>query len=163
MQFTLLEILVGILITEWTFIFVARRIFGKWINRWYSNYGIWAVMSDISSIFIGILIAMFLYRGTSFWTLVGTSVAVQWVHDLLFYMGVIVPLPRGVNGIIDILKPYGADAGIAAVFGDSWMMAGSLLFAKLVSTLPQKGQIFALLVSTYMLPYAIYQKSVVPI
>jgi len=158
MQFTLLELFVGVLITEWTFIFAARATLGKNINNWYTNYGIWAILSDVSSIMIGILIAMYLYRGSNFWVLTGTSVAVQWVHDILFYLLAIVPLPYGVNGIIDILKPYSRDAGFAAVLGDSWMMIGSLLFASVAAKFPMMGQVGLLLFSTYMLPYAVQQK-----
>uniref|UniRef100_A0A6C0I5G5 Uncharacterized protein n=1 Tax=viral metagenome TaxID=1070528 RepID=A0A6C0I5G5_9ZZZZ len=157
-MFTPLELLNGVLITEWTFIFAARRVFGKYINSWYTDFGIWALMSDISSILIGIAIALYFYRGKSLLILIGVAVAVQTVHDLLFYTGIIRQLSPGVNGIIDLLKPYAEDAGFAAVIGDSWMMIGSLLFAKLASKLPVNGQMVLALFSLYMLPYAIHQK-----
>jgi hypothetical protein len=163
MKYSLLELVTGVLITEWTFIFVARRAFGKYINEWYTNFGVWALMSDVSSIIVGLFIAMYLYRGNSLLTLIAVAVAIQWTHDLLFYWGVIRQVSPGVNGIIDLLKPYGDDAGIAAIVGDSWMMVGSLLFAHLVSKMPVNGQLFLLFVSTYMLPYAIHQKPSVAI
>jgi len=163
MKYSLLELLSGVLITEWTFIFVARRVFGRFINEWYTNFGIWALMSDVSSILIGLFIAMYLYRGNSFLMLMAVAVAVQWAHDILFYTGVIRQLSPGVNGIVDLLKPYGDDAGFAAILGDSWMMVGSLLFAHLSSKMPVNGQIFLILVSLYMLPYAIHQKPSVAI
>jgi len=153
----LLELLVGVVTTEWTFIFAARYLFGKYINDWYTNYGGWAVLSDISSIMIGIFIAMYFYTGKNLLILIGVAVLVQWVHDFLFYTLVIQRVPEKTNGIIDILKPYGKDAGALALIGDSWMMVGSLLGASLASKLPVNGQIFALLVGGYMLPYAIYQ------
>lgn len=158
MQFTLLELLAGVLITEWTFIFAARATLGKNINNWYTKYGIWAILSDVSSIMIGLLIAAYLYQGSNFWAYMGTSVAVQWVHDILFYLLAIVPTPAGVNGIIDILKPYSRDAGFAAVLGDSWMMIGSLLFASVAARFPVLGQVGLVLFSTYMIPYAVQQK-----
>lgn len=158
MMFTPLELVAGVLVTEWTFIFFARRVFGKFINKWYTDFGIWALMSDLSSILIGIAIALYLYRGKSFLVLMGVAVAVQWIHDILFYTGVIRQLSPGVNKIIDLLKPYGEDAGIAAIIGDSWMMIGTLLFAKLASKIPVNGQMVVILASLYMLPYAIYQK-----
>ena len=157
-MYTLLELLAGVLLTEWTFIFAARRLFGKYINDWYTTYGGWALLSDISSIMIGIMIALYIYRGKSLFALIGIAVLVQWIHDILFYSLVIRQVQPGTNGIIDILKPYGEDAGIAAVFGDSWMMVGSLGAAHLISKLPVQAQIFAVFVSGYMLPYAIYQK-----
>ena len=155
-MYTFLELFVGILLTEWTFIFGARRIFGRYINEWYSHFGAFAILSDVSSIFIGIMIAMYLYTG-SLAGLIAVAVGVQWVHDLLFY-NVILSIPKGTNEIIDLLKPYGADAGIAAVIGDSWMMVGSLLGAHAVSMLPLKGQIFSMFVSLHILPYAVYQE-----
>jgi hypothetical protein len=158
---TLVEVLAGILITEWTFIFFARRVFSRYINEWYTNFGIFALLSDVSSIFIGIMIASYFYRGKSLLVLIGVAVLVQWIHDVLFYVGLIQPSLNGRNAIIDLLKPYGSDAGVLALIGDSWMMIGSLLFAKAVSYLPFEGQIFTLAVSGYMLPYAIYQKPTV--
>lgn len=154
----LLAILVGVLTTEWTFIFAARYLFGKYINDWYTNYSGWAVLSDISSITIGIFIAMYFYTGKNLLILIGVAVLVQWVHDFLFYILVIRRLPEKTNGIIDILKPYAQDAGVLALVGDSWMMVGSLVGASIASKLPVNGQIFALLVGGYMLPYAIYQR-----
>jgi hypothetical protein len=153
----LLEILVGVITTEWTFIFAARHLFGKYINDWYTNFSGWAVLSDISSIMIGIFIAMYFYTGKNLLVLIGVAVLVQWIHDLLFYTLVIQRIPEKTNGIIDMLKIYGKDAGFAAVIGDSWMMVGSLLGASLASKLPVNAQIFTLLVGGYMLPYAIYQ------
>ena len=154
----LLEILVGVLTTEWTFIFAARHLFGKYINDWYTTYSGWAVLSDISSITIGIFIAMYFYTGKNLLVLIGVAVLVQWIHDILFYVLVIQRLPEKTNGIIDMLKLYSKDAGVAALIGDSWMMVGSLLGASLASKLPVNAQIFALLVGGYMLPYAIYQR-----
>lgn len=158
MQVSFIEILSGILLTEWTFIFSARRLFGRYINEWYTKFGIFALLSDISSIFVGITIASFLYEGRSLFILICVAVAVQWVHDILFYVGVVKRIKPNTNEIIDILKPYGIDAGALAIIGDSWMMVGSILAAKAVSYLPFEGQIFTLAVSGYMLPYAIYQK-----
>ena len=153
----LLEILVGVITTEWTFIFAARHLFGKYINDWYTNFSGWAVLSDISSITIGIFIAMYFYTGKNLLILIGVAVLVQTIHDLLFYILVIQTIPEKTNGIIDMLKVYANDAGFVAVIGDSWMMVGSLLGASLASKLSTNAQMFALLVGCYMLPYAIYQ------
>jgi hypothetical protein len=153
---SLLELFSGILITEWTFIFAARYLLGKYINEWYTKFGGWAVLSDISSISIGLFIAMYLYRGKNFIILCIVAVLVQWIHDILFYL-IILRNVHTKNSIIELLRPYGNDAGILALIGDSWMMLGSLLFALLVSKLSIKGQIFTVLVSGYMLPYAIFE------
>lgn len=156
MQLSLLELLVGIVTTEWTIIMVSRLLFGRYLNEWYTRFGIWAVLSDISIIAFGFLLAMYLYRGDSLVTLTGVAVAIQVVHDILFYWGVIVPLPRGTNAIIDLLKHYGVEVGGAAVLGDSWMMVGSALFAWLASRQSVHVQWMLLAVGLYMLPYAIF-------
>lgn len=159
-----LPILVGILITEWTFIFAARQIFGKYINKWYTDYGIYALLSDVSSILIGILLARYLYSyffsEWSLWKFVLLCVAIQVLHDILFYVLVILPTPKGQNGIIDILKPYAAEAGWRAIPGDSWMMIASAVLAAYIKGLPTHVQLFLLAASTYILPYAIFQSSV---
>ena len=101
---------------------------------------------------------MYLYRGPSFLILMGVAILVQWAHDFLFYIFVIRRNEPGKNGIIDILKPYAEDAGIAALIGDSWMMVSTLVFAYMMKNLPQTGQYFSILVSLYIIPYAIFQK-----
>jgi len=132
-------------------------LFGKFINMWYTKFGLYAVLSDVASIMIGMMIASWLYNGSNFWAFMGTAVAVQWVHDILFYLGIILPMPEGVNAVIDLLKPYSRQAGFLAVLGDSWMMIGGLLFAKALQTMPSSIQLFSLFFSVYMIPYAIFQ------
>jgi hypothetical protein len=152
-------IFLGVLLNEWVFIFMTRSIdfFGQFINEWYTKFGIYAILSDIGSIMIGMMIARWLYTGINYWSFMGTAVAVQWAHDILFYLGIILPMPRGVNEIIDLLKPYSRQAGFLAVIGDSWMMIGGLLFAKALEMTSSTTQLFSLFVSLYMIPYAIFQ------
>jgi hypothetical protein len=158
MQYTFIELITGILITEWTFIFAARTYLGKKINEWYTRYGVWAVLADITSICFGIVLAMYFYRGNSFLVLMGIAVLIQWIHDILFYHLVILPVPPNTNEIIDLLKEYAKDVKILGIVGDSWMIIGSLLATNLVSNVPYRVQTLLLLFSAYMLPYAIYQK-----
>jgi hypothetical protein len=152
-------IFLGVLVNEWVFIFMSRgmSLFGKYINLWYTKFGLYAILSDVASIMIGMMIADWLYTGTNYWAFMGTAVAVQWVHDILFYLGIILPMPEGVNAVIDLLKPYSRQAGFLAVLGDSWMMIGGLLFAKALQGTSTAVQIFTLFLSVYMLPYAVFQ------
>lgn len=157
-----LPLLAGILTTEWTFIFAARRLFGKSINRWYTEYGVYALMSDVASILIGLLLARYLYSYLfDEWSLVSyTSLAVgiQVIHDILFYLFIIIPTPLGQNGILDILKPYAKEAGAWAIPGDSWMMIGSAVLASYFKTLSPDVQAFIVAAAVYILPYAIYDR-----
>lgn len=156
----ILPLMAGILTTEWTFIFIARRLFGKYINKWYTDYGIYAIMSDVASILIGLLLARYIYsyffEEWSLLAFTSLSVAIQVIHDMLFYLFIIIPTPMGKNGIIDILKPYAANAGAWAIPGDSWMMIGSAVLASVFKTLPPDVQTFIIAAAVYILPYAIY-------
>lgn len=157
-----LPLLAGILTTEWTFIFAARRLFGTYINKWYTDYGIYALMSDVASILIGLLLARYLYSYFfDKWSLLSytsLAVAIQVIHDVLFYLLIIVPTPMGQNGILDILKPYARDAGGWAIPGDSWMMIGSAVLASYFKTLSPDVQAFVIAAAVYILPYAIYDR-----
>jgi hypothetical protein len=157
-----LPIIAGVLVTEWSFIFAARKIFGVFINKWYTDFGIYALMSDAASITIGILLARYFYDyffdEWSLFNFVLLAVGIQVIHDILFYIFIIQTVKKGQNGIIDILKPYAADAGWRAIPGDSWMMIASAILASYFKTLPEHIQSFILVASVYILPYAIFEK-----
>ena len=60
----LFYILIAIILIDIVGIFLFRyfpKQFGKEINEWYSIFGIFAVMSDVLVIFIGFMIARYIY------------------------------------------------------------------------------------------------------
>jgi hypothetical protein len=127
------------------------------LNVWYDKYGILAVLADVMSIAIGFAVARWLFA-TFFSTsgLIGfllLLVGFQALHDILFYVGVIQTIPRGVNGLMDIFKDYARVSGPLIIPGDSLLMLGSAAIFTGLSYLPVSGQIFAGLVTAYTLPY----------
>jgi len=78
---------------------------------------------------------------------------VQLVHDMLFYVGVINPIPEGHNGMIDVFKAYAAAGNTRILFADSAMMLGSALIAFTLATLPASVTVFAGTLAVYTVPY----------
>ena len=127
------------------------------VNVWYDRYGALAVAADVFSIALGFAVARFLFH-TFFPTsgLLGfllLLVGFQALHDIFFYVAVIQPIPKGVNGLMDIFKDYARFSGPLIIPGDSLLMLGSAAIFAGLSQLPLQGQIFASLITAYALPY----------
>jgi len=128
-------ILPAILLVDTLIIFLVRfypKIFGKPINQWYDEFGLAAVLSDVSIIAIGIAITRYIYtnffmeeEGWSIWYFIGLAVIVQIVHDMIFAFGVVKPIPKGHNSMIDVFKAY-IEGGPVIIAVDAAMVAGSI-------------------------------------
>ena len=160
MQLSFVQLISGVLLVDWLFIFLTRAYLDTTVNTWYDNFGILAVVSDTSVIALAILLSMFLYRGSSFLVLCAVALGVQIVHDVVFNMLVIQPTPPGRNGLIDMFKTYTATEGYKAIVGDGMFILATVLAAKAVSYLPYQGQLVSILFSVYMIPYALTQKRI---
>ncbi len=132
---------------------------GKSLDMWYSEFGIVAVLSDCLVIVLGIMIAMFLVPGASVLTLAGVSVVVQVIHDVLFYYGVILPIPAGYNRMIDVFKRYSAENSWKILVADALMIASTVAGADIVRGLSSEYQWFILLLGVYALTYVIYTRA----
>lgn len=129
--------------------------FGKSLDKWYAQFGILAVISDCLIIVLGILLAkMFLPQ----YPLVYTAVAIQIVHDLLFYQFVVLPTPRGHNQIIDMFKEYATENSWKIVAYDSLMVASTVLLAQQFASMKKTSVSFLGLLGAYALTYIIYTK-----
>ena len=156
-------ILVSVIIVDLIVLFLIRYypdFFGKDINIWYNKFGINAVIADVLSIVLGFFIAQFIYStfllkriGWSLPVFIALLLAIQLVHDVLFYVGVIVPIPEGHNGMIDVFKAY-AEAGKSRILAaDSSMMVGSALIASTLVMQPASVTLFAGTLAVYAIPY----------
>ena len=116
------------------------RYFPDWLgeplNKWYDEFQFLAVLSDVLIITIGFVLAQVAYthffaasHGWNVWIFLALLVGIQLVHDLIFYFGIIKPLPEGHNKMIDIFKEYADSAGGKILFGDAILMLGSALIA----------------------------------
>lgn len=145
------------------------EVFGSSLNRWYDLFSLNAVIADVLIIFIGFLIARYVWTGYAKekfadgkWSplkFTGLTVLVQLVHDVLFYFGVITQVPRGSNAMIDVFKDYAASGGAKILFGDALMMVGSSVLA--IGLKSQPWHIVASFASVvgYALPYLLYVRN----
>jgi hypothetical protein len=170
--FDLVYILIAVLIVDVAVIFLVRyspEIFGSVLNKWYDIFGLNAVIMDVGIIFVGFLVARYLYTGyikekfaDGKWCpykFVATLVGIQVFHDVLFYYGIINQIPRGHNSVIDIFKDYSV-GGPKIIAGDAVMMVASAGISMLLKSQPTHivasvGSLFA-----YAVPYILYTKNV---
>lgn len=130
----------------------------KALDVWYEQFGIVAVISDCLVIVLGILIAQFISPNASAIGLAFTSIVVQLIHDYLFYIGVILPIPKGHNKVIDLFKKYSSEGGGGILLADSAMIGGTVLLADHLKTYPRDVVTFVGLLGAYALTYGIYTK-----
>ena len=110
----------------------APHVFGTPINQWYDEFGLAAVLSDVTIIAIGIAITRYIYttyfmeqEGWSIWYFIGLAIGIQVVHDLAFAFGVVAKIPKGHNSMIDVFKAY-IEGGPIIILVDAAMVAGSI-------------------------------------
>jgi hypothetical protein len=156
-----LSILNGVLLTDLIVIafLLAGWINSKVLNIWYKELSLSAVIADILIIFIGIIIARFLYpyifTQYSLLKFLGLAVGIQVVHDTLFYQ-ISLAVPRGQSRIMDIFKDYGKEKGFGAILADSAMIITAILIASILKGLGTNVNIITLVVAVYLVPYFIY-------
>lgn len=131
----------------------------KALGTWYRDFGVVAVASDILIIVLGIALVKLLLPDVTGWTLVSWSVLVQVIHDILFYVGVILPVPAGQNKIIDLFKTYAAEGSWKIIAADSAMIGSSVLLMEALENNLVDDQIgFIGALVAYALLYIIYTK-----
>jgi hypothetical protein len=156
-------LVVAVIVVDLVVLFLIRYFpdfFGKDINVWYNEFGVNAVIADVLSIVLGFLIAQVVYRTFVFphigWSLpvfVAVLLAIQVTHDLLFYYGVIQPIPAGHNGMIDVFKAYAASGQGRILVADAAMMVGSAAIASTLVSLPTFATLFVGSLAIYAIPY----------
>jgi hypothetical protein len=130
----------------------------KSLDVWYQKFGIVAVLSDCLVIILGIMIAQFITPFGDVTALAATSVAVQLVHDFLFYIGVILPIPRGHNEMIDLFKRYASEGSYKILIADAAMISGSVYLADKFTDYKRETVTFIGLLGVYALTYILYTR-----
>lgn len=129
-----------------------------YLKKWYKKYQLNAVLADTLILFIGIILARFFYKYlfTSFdiWKFTGLAVAIQIIHDVLFYW-LFKNLPVGYNAMLDFFNEYAKEVGFGAILGDSFMMVLACLLTSHFATYSVNFNIISLAVSLYFVPYMI--------
>lgn len=156
-------LVVAVIVVDLVVLFLIRYFpdfFGKNINVWYNEFGLNAVIADVLSIVLGFLIAQVLYTSVVFphigWSLpvfIALLLAIQVTHDMLFYKGVIQPIPAGHNGMMDVFKAYAVEGQGRILVADAAMMTGSAFLASALVGLPTVVTLFVGSLAVYAIPY----------
>jgi len=129
------------------------------LKLWYDKFGVAAVSADVLSLVLGVLLAMFLFPDATGLSLVGGAVFVQLLHDIFFYIVVILGLPTGQNQMIDVFKTYASEGGATILLADSLMITGTVLLATIWDMFFSYRFIaFKTLLGMYSLIYITYTK-----
>ena len=131
---------------------------GHSIDRWYSEFGMVAVLSDCLVIILGIMLAILLFPTYSLYGMILASILIQLVHDVLFFILVIRPVPIGHNKILDLFKQYSAENSWKILVADALMIGSSVYLASYLDKIPLLYSTFIGLLGVYSASYIIYTK-----
>lgn len=158
-------ILPATLFVDTVVIFLVRlfpKTFLKEINEWYDGFGLAAVLSDVSIIAIGIAISRYIYtcffmeqEGWSIWYFMGLALAVQVIHDIIFAVGIVKPIPSGHNSMIDVFKKY-IQGGPSIIAADAAMVVGSVGLASFLKNQDFHYTVSVGLVTVYAMSYILF-------
>jgi hypothetical protein len=157
-----LPIFNSVLITDLFVIFLLNigLIKSRVLREWYNKYNISAILCDILIIFIGIILARYLYYSVfktySLFNFVGLAVAIQITHDILFYL-VVRSVPRGSNRMIDTFKDYANEVSYKAILSDSGMMIMASILSAYLAGKNMNTNLIVLIVTVYVMPYLLYK------
>jgi hypothetical protein len=130
----------------------------KSLATWYADFGLNAVAMDVLVIVLGIALAKFLFPAATGLALIGVAVAIQLVHDILFY-GIILVVPPGQNLVMDLFKRYAAEGPWKILVADAAMVAASVYgMETLDAVLTDDQVVWTGLLGLYSLLYILYTK-----
>jgi len=133
---------------------VSKYIFrGSAIKQWYNQFQSVAVISDILSVMIGILLAHALLPKLD---LLVSAVIVQVIHDVFFSTVVLGLVPTGHNSIIDLFKNYAVESSYGILVADAVIVVSTVLLMKYLNTLKKEIITLLALIGAYGLTYIIY-------
>lgn len=157
-----LPLLNAIILTDITFLFIlyyTNLINSNYLKKWYETYRLSGILADVTIIFIGFIIARFLYfkifKTYSILKFVILLLIIQIIHDLLFAL-FFNSVPRGINKMIDLFKDYGKEVKFGAILGDSLMMIMSFVLVLLFLNINMNWNIILLVFLLYITPYILY-------
>jgi uncharacterized protein YacL len=155
-----LPILNGCLNADLIIIFMVYHGFiqSRYLEKWYKKYQLSAVLADVLILFIGIILVRFFYsywfKTFSIWKFTGLAIAIQIIHDYLFYF-MFSNIPRKYNEMIDFFKDYSKEVGVWAILGDSFMMFIACFLSSHFAIYSLNINIISLIISLYFIPYMI--------
>jgi hypothetical protein len=150
-------------------LFVFRRIISPMIMyKWYTEYKMYAVLGDVTSIFLVIILTRYIYslwkRQTnsygltySFGVFLVIAIFAQLCFDTFMYI-IIQSIPLGSNQIIDIFRRYTKEGGWFIFTLDCSFTIFSILFASIFNTFTFNTNIIILISFLNMLPFIVFTK-----
>ena len=160
----LLPIITANLWVDLVIIFIAMSgiIFtGKTLKQWYKKYRLSAIIADMFSIILGmILLRYIVYKlnlKVNLFTFILLGIGLCIIHDILFYL-FFKNIPRGSNHMLDFFKDYAKDLGSTAILGDITLVIWAIILSSLLNTQTKKTNIIVLFIGIYLIPYIIYMK-----
>jgi hypothetical protein len=160
----LLPIVTANLWVDLVIIFIAMSgiIFtGKTLKLWYKKYRLSAIIADMFSIILGmILLRYIVYKlniKVNLFTFILLGIGLCIIHDILFYL-LFKNIPRGSNNMLDFFKDYAKDLGSTAIIGDVILVINAIILSALLNTKSKKTNIITLFIGIYLIPYIIYMK-----
>lgn len=131
----------------------------KALSTWYADFGLVAIGSDVLIIVLGIALAKLLVPAATGLALVGVAVAIQLIHDILFYIGVIQLAPAGHNRILDLFKRYAGEGSWKILLADAAMVAAAVYGMETLDSWLTDDQVtWVGLLGLYALLYILYTK-----
>ena len=134
---------------------------GKTLKLWYKKYRLSAIIADMFSIIVGmILLRYIVYRlniKVNLFTFILLGIGLCIIHDILFYL-FFKNIPKGSNHMLDFFKGYAQDLGPTAILGDIILVIWSIILSSLLNTQTKKMNIITLFIGIYLVPYIIYMK-----
>lgn len=159
-----LPILNGSLIAELIVLFIVYYtpyFNSKYLMKWYETYRLSAVIADVFILMIGLILARYVFHvyklSWNLWTFLATVLIIQIIHDVLFYV-FFSTLPLGTNRMLDLFKDYAKEVSAGAIFGDSFMIAITVLLSSYFAHGSLNTNILIFIFSIYLLPYILYTK-----
>jgi uncharacterized protein YacL len=140
------------------FIIVMSKFFnmGKSLDKWYSKFGMTAVLSDCLVMLLGIQLVLLFEPKAGVFHLLVMAIVIQIIHDILFYFLVIETLPTGQNDMIDLFKEYANENSYKIILADSFMIGSTVLLGYYFHHLHTNVVSFVGLLSVYALTYIVY-------
>ena len=134
---------------------------GKTLKQWYKKYRLSAIIADMFSIILGmILLRYIVYKlnlKVNLFTFILLGIGLCIIHDILFYL-FFKNIPRGENHMLDFFKDYAKDLGSTAILGDITLVIWAIILSSLLNTKTKKTNIIVLFIGIYLIPYIIYMK-----
>ena len=134
---------------------------GKTLKLWYKKYRLSAIIADMFSIILGmILLRYIVYKlniKVNLFTFILLGIGLCIIHDILFYL-LFKNIPKGSNHMLDFFKDYAKDLGSTAIIGDVILVINAIILSALLNTKSKKMNIITLFIGIYLIPYIIYMK-----